>query len=143
MTRIRIELPADLTFSTHIPVRISDLNYGGHVGNDTILTIIHEARVQFLAHYGLKEFYSPSLGLIMNDAAIEFKNELFYGERLIAFVKACDFTRVGFDIYYRLEKETGDKNMLVALAKTGMICFDYQKKKMVSVPNELKSALNT
>ena len=141
MVRIRIELPADFKFSTNIPVRITDLNYGGHVGNDTILSIIHEARVQYLNHFGLKEFYSPAAGLIMSDAAIEFKNELFYGENLKASVTAGEFTRVGFDLYYRLEKENGERKILVALAKTAMVCFDYQKKKMVTVPLEIKTKL--
>jgi acyl-CoA thioester hydrolase len=141
MARIRIELPAEFTFHADIPIRISDLNYGGHVGNDSILSIIHEARVQFLNHHGLREFYSQSAGLIMSDAAIEFKNELFYGDKLKAFVTARDFTRVGFDLYYRLEKEKGDDRLLVAVAKTGMICFDYQKKKMLSIPDELKLKL--
>lgn len=48
MARISIDLPSTFTFSATIPVRITDLNYGGHVGNDTILSIIHEARVQYL-----------------------------------------------------------------------------------------------
>ena len=66
-----------------IPIRITDLNYGGHVGNDTILSLLHGARVQFLAHHGFKELEAAGVGLIMSDVAIEFKNELFYGDTLI------------------------------------------------------------
>ena len=55
MARIKIDLPSKIAFSTNIPVRITDLNYGGHVGNDTVLTIIHEARMQFLANAGYTE----------------------------------------------------------------------------------------
>ena len=55
MARINIDLPGDFKFSTTIPVRITDLNYGGHVGNDAILSIIHEARMQFLHHFGYSE----------------------------------------------------------------------------------------
>ena len=55
MARIRIELPGTFKFSANIPVRITDLNYGGHVGNDTILSIIHEARAQFLKNYDYSE----------------------------------------------------------------------------------------
>jgi acyl-CoA thioesterase FadM len=29
----------------------------------------------------------------------------------------------------------------VATAKTGMVCYDYQKKKVVSVPEEAKTKL--
>ena len=55
MTRIKIELPETYLFSTEIPVRITDLNYGNHLGNDAILSLLHEARVRFLAYYGWTE----------------------------------------------------------------------------------------
>lgn len=115
-------------------IRITDLNYGGHVGNDMILSIIHEIRVQFLQHYGYKEFDIEGAGLIMNDVAIEFKNEIFYGDKIKASVVAGEFSKVRFEIFYKLEKETAEKNILVANAKTGMVCYDYAAKKIVNVP---------
>ncbi|MGN6400032.1 MAG: hypothetical protein ACTHMD_06240 [Flavisolibacter sp.] len=51
MARIKINLPENFFFNAAIPIRITDLNYGGHVGNDTILSLLHEARVQFLNHF--------------------------------------------------------------------------------------------
>ena len=51
MPRIKLELPEKLVFSTEIPVRITDINYGGHLGNDSILSIVQEARVRFLNEY--------------------------------------------------------------------------------------------
>ena len=46
MARIKLTLPERFPFTTTIPIRITDLNYGGHVGNDTVLALLHEARVQ-------------------------------------------------------------------------------------------------
>lgn len=141
MARIKVELPGNFTFSTIIPVRITDLNYGGHVGNDTLLSIIHEARVQFLRQFGYGELDMAGIGLIMSDVAIEFKQELFYGRPIKASVVANDFTKVSFDLCYKLETETEGKPVLVAAAKTGMICYDYSKKKVVAVPEEVKAKL--
>lgn len=138
MARIKIDLPDQFSFSTIIPVRITDLNYGGHVGNDTVLSIIHEARVQFLQHYAYEELNIAGVGLIMSDVGIEFKQELFYGDKIKASVTANDFSKVSFDLYYKLEKESEGKTVLVAAAKTGMICYDYSKKKVVAVPEEVK-----
>lgn len=138
MARIKVDLPDQFSFSTIIPVRITDLNYGGHVGNDTILSLIHEARVQFLQHYGYAELNMGGPGLIMSDVAIEFKQELFYGDQVKVAVTADDFSKVSFDLYYKLEKETAGKTILVATAKTGMVCFDYAKKKVTAVPEGLK-----
>jgi len=143
MPRIKIELPASFPFTTEIPVRISDLNYGGHVGNDSMLSLIHEARVRFLRHHGYDELNIAGVGLIMSDVAIEFKNELFYGEVLRASVAATEFSRVGFDLYYRLEKESAAKWIPVSAARTGMVCYDYQLKKIAAVPKEVCTRLLT
>lgn len=131
---MKLPLPAAFTFSTTIPVRITDINYGGHVGNDSILSLLHEARMRFLTHLGYTEMNLAGAGLIMADAAIEFKGEAFYGDVLTAYVTATDFSRIGFDLYYRLVK--GHEETEVVVAKTGMICFDYTRRKVVSVPAE-------
>jgi acyl-CoA thioesterase FadM len=136
MARIKIDLPDSFPFSTSITVRITDINYGGHVGNDTILSLIHEARMQFLVNYGLKELDFEGTGMIMADAGIEFKNELFFGDIIIASVAAANFSKVSFDIFYKLEKEIDGKKTLVAAAKTGMVCYDYEGKKIVAIPEK-------
>ena len=137
MARIRIELPGQFHFFSKIPIRITDLNYGGHVGNDTVLSLIHEARVQFLRSHGYEELKLEGVSLIMSDAAIEFKAELFYGDMITAFVTATNFSRAGFDLFYKLLKE----ETIVAVAKTGMICYDYTRKKIVALPEEARVKL--
>lgn len=141
MNRIKIDLPEQFSFTTKIPVRITDLNYGGHVGNDTILTLIHEARVQFLKHHGFEELNFAGVGLIMADAGIQFKNELFYGDVIIASVTTGNYSKIAFDIYYKFEKEVEGKLVAVAAAKTGMVCYDYSLKKTVAVPEEARVKL--
>jgi acyl-CoA thioesterase FadM len=136
MSRIKIDLPSQFTFTTTIPLRITDVNYGGHVGNDTILSLIHEARVQFLAHIGYEELNLEGLGLIMSDVAIEFKKELFYGHSLRASVTATAFSRFGFDLIYKLESGHGNEFKTAALAKTGMVCYDYSAKKIAHLPQQ-------
>jgi acyl-CoA thioesterase FadM len=143
MPRIKIELPEKFSFETIIPIRITDLNYGNHVGNDTILSILHEARVQWLEHFEYGELNFGGLGLIMSDAAIEFKNEIFYGEKIIASVTASEFSKFAFEVYYMLEKESPDKRILVVSAKTGMVCYDYSAKKIAAIPEEVKNKLTT
>lgn len=141
MPRIKLELPQVFSFSTKIPVRITDLNYGGHVGNDTVLSFFHEARMQFLKNAGYSELDLAGVGIIMSEVVIEFKSELFYGDEILAWVATGEFSKAGFDIFYKLEKKLKDKTILVATAKTGMVCYDYQKKKVVSVPDQVKTKL--
>ncbi|RYD93568.1 MAG: thioesterase [Sphingobacteriales bacterium] len=139
MARIRLELPESFSFSTHIPVRVTDLNYGNHLGNDALLGLIHEARMQYLAAAGASELSFFGAALIMSDAAIEYKGEGFFGDVLRFEVIATEWSRVGFELYYRVTKDEGKTP--VAYAKTGMITFDYSARKIVPVPEAAKAAL--
>jgi acyl-CoA thioesterase FadM len=143
MSRIKIDLPDSFPFHFSFPVRITDLNYGAHVGNDSILSFIHEARVRFLKSRGYTELDLEGAGLIMSDAAIEFKKEIYYGDEIRISVAVMDFNRVGFDLLYKLEKEEGDGPILLAVAKTGMICYDYSLKKIAALPETAKNKLGS
>jgi acyl-CoA thioesterase FadM len=138
MARIKIELPASFQFTTLIPVRITDINYGGHVGNDTLLSIIHEARMLFLQHYGHTEMNLGGIGMIMSDVGIEFKNELFYGDTLKVSVAIAEISKVAFALYYKLEKAAGERSLLVAAARTGMVCYNYTAKKIAPFPESAR-----
>lgn len=137
MERIKITLPDTFNFSTNIKIRITDLNYGGHVGNDSFLSLIHEARQQFLNHFGYSELDIQGVSLIMTDASIEFKKELNYGDEIKISVTASGFDKYGFEIFYKLEIINEKNKILASKAKTGMLCYDYTNKKLVTVPSEV------
>ena len=137
MNRIKIKLPDSFPFFTTITIRVTDLNYGGHVGNDSFLSIIQEARQQYLLSHGFEELSIAGVGLIMADVAIEFKRELNYRDEVKVSVKADGFDKLGFDLFYKLEIYLGTQTHLIAKAKTGMLCFDYSLKKKVAVPEEV------
>ena len=141
MARLKIDLPASFRFQTTIPIRITDLNYGGHVGNDRILSLIHEARVEYLQSLGFTELDMGGVSLIMADVAIEYKNELFHGDRLLVSVSAGEFTSSGFDLYYKLQKDGSMGPLLIAKAKTGMVCFNYSTRKVMRVPETVQQKL--
>lgn len=131
MARIKIDLPETFSFTTEIKIRITDLNYGSHVGNDSFLSLLHEARVQYLAQHDLAELSDEGPGLIMTDAAIEFKKELNYGDTAIIHVTADDINNFSFTIFYLIEKVSGDKKETVAKAQTNMLKYDYKLKKVM------------
>ncbi len=139
MARPSIEFPPVFPFSTHIPVRITDLNYGGHVGNDAILSLIHEARMQFLQHYGYSEKDLGGTGTIMAEVQILFRNELFYGDKLQVHVAVTNLGRASFDILYQMQKEQEGKWIEVAHARTGMVCFDYERRRVTALPETVRS----
>ena len=134
MARIRIDLPARYLLTVELPVRITDLNYGNHLGNHALLGLLHEARVQLLQHLGHPEF-DPATGLghIMADVAMEYKGEGFYGDTLRIQMGATDLSKYGFDVVYWVHNQTGRE---IARAKTGMLCFDYNTRKLRPLPEE-------
>lgn len=136
MERIKIQLPETFVFSTLIKIRITDLNMGGHVGNDTFLSLLHEARHEFLKQLGYGEMQFEGYGLIMTDAAIEYKKELGQGDEIKISVVADGFDKYGFDLFYKMEVLTATENTLAAKAKTGMLCYDYASKKIVRLPGQ-------
>lgn len=141
MERIKINLPGNFKFSTTLQIRITDLNYGGHVGNDSFLTLLHEARQQFLNSFGYSELKLENTSLIMLDAAIEFKKELNYGDAVKISVAANGFDKYGFDLFYKIEIADNENYILAGKAKTGMLCYDYDSKKLISVPEQVKTTL--
>ena len=136
MARVKVALPDTFSFATEIPVRITDLNYGGHLGNDALLGLLHEARVHFLRSLGLENDYDPvsKLGLIMVDAAVEYKGEAFHGDVLRVQMAGTDQNKYGFDVVYHVHNQASKE---IARAKTGMLCFDYNTHKLRLLPAEL------
>jgi len=142
MARIKIEVPEKVIASFHIPVRITDINYGNHLGNDAFVSIVHEARMQWLHQYGYTELNIERTGLIMSDLAVEFKSESFYGDVVEVKVSAGEISRVGFELYYQLVAVRNNGRILLANAKTGMVSYDYDAKKVIAIPEKLRSILS-
>jgi acyl-CoA thioester hydrolase len=129
MPRIKLELPEKVDFSCQIPVLIQHVNYGNHLGNDSL------ARMQWLKSISCNELHVFGVGLILADLILEYKAEGFYADLLKIEISIAEISRVGFSIYYKVS--TAEK--LIAQAKTGMVCFDYDLRKVVSVPTEFST----
>jgi YbgC/YbaW family acyl-CoA thioester hydrolase len=143
MPRIQVDLPDKFLFTTEITVRASDLNYGNHVGHDTVLTFMQEARVQFYRTLGFKNElnFEGAVGQVIADVAVQYKSESFLGDQLIISVGALDFNKYGFDMYYLIENKVTGKE--VARGKVGIVCFDYETRKVARIPELLKQKLSS
>ena len=137
MARIQITLPEKFIYSTEIVVRASDLNYGNHVGHDSILTLLQEARINFYRSIGFKDeiSFDGAIGQIIADVAVQYKAESFLGDALIIRIAVDDITKYGFDMLYRIENKITGKE--IARGKTGIVCFNYDTKKVASIPEVL------
>ncbi len=141
MPRIKLEIPENKIAVLTVPVRITDINYGNHVGNDAFVSIIHEARMQWLQQCSYTELNIEGSGLILADLAVEFKSEAFYGDTIEIIISIGEISKVSFELFYQLSATRNEKNILLALAKTGIVCYDYENKKVISIPEKLKGIL--
>ncbi len=135
MARVKLDLPENPVFAAVVPVRITDINYGGHVGNDSLLSILHEARVQFLKHFGFTEHDVAGTAIIMSDAVLVYKSEIFYGTDLTIEMGVTDLHAHGADITYRVM----DGETEAAKAKTGIVFFDYRQRKIARMPEQFRT----
>lgn len=142
MARVALQLPDKFIFETSLTVRVSDLNYGNHVGNDRMLTFMQEARVHFYQHLGYKNemHFEGAIGHVVADVVVVYKSESFLGDVLTIQIAVDDFNKYGFDMFYRvLNKHTGKE---VAHAKTGLVFFDFEKRKVAAFPATFIQKLN-
>lgn len=137
MPRTELNLPDRFAFAIELPVRITDVNYGQHLGNDAVFALLHEARMQFLAQHGCSETdIGGGVGLIMTDAACVFRAQARYGDRLRVEVAVSRAGGTSFDLQYRMSRlPTGET---VVEAKTGMACFDYRRGRPARMPAEFR-----
>ncbi len=137
MSRVRLKLPDRFLFTTEIPLRVSDINYGGHLGNDAVLSLAQEARMRFLRSHGWTEQDVTGVGIIMTDAVVVYRSEAFYGDVLTIDVAVADIGEIGCDFLFRMvNKASGNE---IARGKTGIVFFNYANRKPSSVPAEFRS----
>ncbi len=142
MARVKLDIPNQKIFTVNIPIRITDINYGNHLGNDALVSILQEARVLWLASENFSELNIGGASLIMADLAVEYKGEGFYGDVLNIDISIGEITKVSFEIFYEVNTTRNEKNILIAKAKTGMVCFDYTARKVVAIPEIFLKWLN-
>jgi len=141
VARIRIELPDRFSFSTTITVYINHINYGNHLDNSALLALVSEARVRFFKALGYTEMDVEGYGIIVADAAVQYRSEAFHGDELIFEMTANDFNKYGCDLVWRVSAESGGRE--VARGKTGIVFFDYAARQPAAVPAPFRKRFAT
>jgi acyl-CoA thioester hydrolase len=139
----RIKLIEQEAYEFHYRAKLQprDINYGGHLGNDSLVSLLGAARVNMLYAMSMSEgqLGDGETGVIMSDLAVNFKAEAFMHDEIVIDTHIGEFGRTGFRIFHRLKKEA----VLVALAETGMITFNYSIRKIAPVPDIFLKTLET
>jgi acyl-CoA thioester hydrolase len=121
-------------------VRVGDINYGGHMGNDKALQLFHDTRLKFLHLLGFSESeIGEGKGIIMTEAHIYFKKEAFLYDQLYANIEVGAIERYMFELKYVICRE--NDGQVVLEGTTRQLAFDYKKRKVSSLPDDFRKKL--
>ena len=136
MPRIQIDLPEVFSFSTEVSLYLSHMNYAGHLDNAALLAVVSEARARFFQSLGYSELDVEGLGIVIADAALQYKSEAFHGEVMVVRMTTADFASKGCDLLWSMQEKTSQRE--VARGKTGIVFFDYSERKVAPVPENFR-----
>jgi len=125
--RIRLDLPQTVLFSMEISVRVTDVNYAGHLGNDRLLVYAQEVRSAWFASLGFNELDIEGCNTIMADAALQYVNEAFANESLTITLFLGEQHKYGFDMYYLVARDED----VICKMKTAIL---FQKDGSLTAP---------
>ncbi len=139
MPRIKLKERPSYEYAHSLKVRVTDINYGGHLGNEALLELIHEARAAFLQKLGFNTLMKGEdlLGLIIADIAVNFKAEAFAGDQLMIDCQIGELTSKSFRLFHRTRR----KEQVVALVETGLVAFDYHLREISLLPDNFTQGL--
>ena len=138
MQRTELPLPDAFPFETRLEARVGDINYGNHVGNDAMLTLLHEARLRFLAARGFSETDAGGCGLTLVEALVQYRAQAFRGDALRIGVALTELDRAGFVLLYRVRRESDGAE--IARARTALAFFDYARNRLCRAPQAFREA---
>ena len=137
MARLQLTFPEDqFYYSTPMSVRVTDINAGNHLGNDSMISMISEARARFLFEFGVAETERDGTGIIVTDLATTYRAEAHARDQLLFEVGVMDFNKYGGDIIFRITRPRDRK--LIAMAKSGFVFFNYKSSQVVAMPDDFR-----
>jgi acyl-CoA thioester hydrolase len=123
-----------------IEVRVGEINYGGHLGNDKALLMFHDARLKLLHSLDLSEHnIGEGRGIIMTEAHVFFRKEVFLYDRLYVDIETGLIDDRSFELIYHIYRESDGKKVIQGTTK--QYAFDYDSRKTALLPDEFRRSL--
>jgi acyl-CoA thioester hydrolase len=135
VARVNITYPGYSVFKDQIVIRVTDLGLAGHLSFDGLVSILNDVSARFFASHGIKRGRTGPVGVLHTDLVVNYLSEAFYGDAVLIEVAIDDVKKKGFDLFFRVTSRSGGKE--IALAKIGVLFYNYAEKKAVFIPDEL------
>jgi acyl-CoA thioester hydrolase len=136
----RVKLVEQEAYEFHYPWQVGprDINTGGHLGYDNLVSLVGTARAHVLHSLGLTEIDlgDGRTSLVMGDLSVNYRGEAFMFDNLVIDTHVGKITRTGFRMFHRVTKG----GSLIALMETGFVSFNHKLKRVAPVPREFLEA---
>jgi len=139
MPRITIDLPGQFAFATELAIYVGHVNYGNHLDNAMLLSLVSEAQMRLFAELGWPQGRIGDVVTLIADAAVQYRSEAFRGETMIVRIAAHDFNPKGCDLIWQMTEKSSGRE--VARGKTGIVCFDLTTRKLAAIPEGFRQRL--
>lgn len=123
-------------FSTQINVLVNHLNYGNHLGYDSVLSILQEARLRWLKTIRpdvTEVSIENGVGWLVKEVHLTYESEAFHGDVLLIELFVSEKTKASLTLEYAVENKTAHKK--VCSATTKLVFYNFEKSKVVRVPD--------
>lgn len=140
MERVKLDFPeAAIVYRHPMTVRITDMNYGVHLGHDTVISLMHEARVAALAHCGLDERDLGGYPCVAADLAVQYQAEAHWPDVLTVDVAIPEPGRMALAVFHRIRRDSDER--VVATARVNLVLVEAEARRAVAVPDTVREAL--
>jgi acyl-CoA thioester hydrolase len=119
-------------------IQQEDINYGGHVGNERALLFFQRARMALFESLGFSELdIGNGIGVIQNISHVEYKKELYLGDRIVVTIDRFQGERASFTLNYTITMGVD----IAMIGYTKLVAFDYAIKKIRRIPADFQEKL--
>ncbi|EHJ92400.1 acyl-CoA thioesterase [Vreelandella boliviensis] len=141
MERVKLDFPAEAVIHRHpLTVRVTDMNYGRHLGHDALVSLLHEARIQAFAALDLPEWDMHGYPSVVADIAVQYQSEARWPDALMIATAVPEPQGKALTIYQRIYQT--ESQQVVATARVNQLLIDLATGRPVEVPEQVKQALS-
>lgn len=121
---------------TFIQLRFKDVDALGHVNNANHLSFFELARIRYFNEIIGEKIDWQKTGMILARVTVDYKKPVYLEDRVFVYTWMIGKGNTSFELGYQLVKEENDQTETeLATGTSVIVCFNYEEKKPVPVPD--------
>ena len=120
--------------------RFRDTDAMGHINNAVYVTYLEVARQEYWRAFSGAQDYRR-VPFILAHVTIDFRSEALVNEALLLGIRCEWIGGKSFAFRYEIREKTSER--LVVEATSVQVCYDYDAKRSIPMPGELKRTLES